>query len=442
MGYIKKLKNNELVGGTDKHTIYPVTSAEAVFEEVSENNFQSQKSINVDRLQRIETLEAHDEDHEGRVSTLEEHDSDHESRVQELEEIMPDTIKSITINGSKTKTYTVDDKGNVDLTIYSDGGQDYEGLTEVVADLRDIVGENPEEPQSGTLLERVDTLEDAVGTGGSVDERINRAIYSYVFELNQDTGHLWLTYDGVPNYTQITLGDKFRGKRCAIIGDSISTFQGTMPSGYANYYPQGNVTSVDHIWWKIVCDTLGMTPVNCSWSGSRVSGNPKGDASAACSDQRILVDAKREGNPDIILFFISCNDWGNEVDLGNWSVDNTIVSGTSTISEMRAAYSLMINKAQKAYPNAKLYCCTILDDAKRDEVDGYPSTNGKNVSTYTWNQSIKQIADAMGVDVIDLHACGLNYANIANFVVDSGLHPNKAGHYLMAQKAISELIAK
>ena len=46
MGYIKKLKNNELVGGTDKTTIYPVTSTEAVFEEVSESNFKSQKFLN------------------------------------------------------------------------------------------------------------------------------------------------------------------------------------------------------------------------------------------------------------------------------------------------------------------------------------------------------------------------------------------------------------
>lgn len=46
MGYIKKLKNNELVGGTDKTTVYPVTSAEAVFEEVSENEFKSQKYLN------------------------------------------------------------------------------------------------------------------------------------------------------------------------------------------------------------------------------------------------------------------------------------------------------------------------------------------------------------------------------------------------------------
>jgi len=30
---------------------------------------------------------------------------------------------------------------------------------------------------------------------------------------------------------------RFYGKNLAIIGDSISTFSGTMPSGYAVYYP-------------------------------------------------------------------------------------------------------------------------------------------------------------------------------------------------------------
>ena len=146
MGYIKKLKSNELVGGTDKTTIYPVTSTEAVFEEITngnESSFKSQKTIN----------------------------GEHDGRIKGLENEMPDTVKSITINGGQ-RVNRVDENGNVDLTIYSDGGQDYEGLTEIVADLRDIVGENPEEPQSGTLLERVDGLEENVGTGGTVDSRI------------------------------------------------------------------------------------------------------------------------------------------------------------------------------------------------------------------------------------------------------------------------------
>ena len=240
---------------------------------------------------------------------------------------------------------------------------------------------------------------------------------------------------------------KFTGKKCAIIGDSISTYNGFMPSSYATYYPAGDVNDVNYTWWKIVCDSLGMTPVNCAWSSSRVTGEPKStSAFPGCSDMRI-TDAGRSGNPDIIIFFIGCNDWANEYGIGTWDVDDAIIddseySPTTVINTFREAYALMVSKAQKMYPSAKIYCCTILDDARRDEDAGYPSTNGNGVTVNTWNQSIKEIGEALGASIIDLHACGVNYANISSYVVDAGLHPNKAGMAKMAEKVISQLIAK
>ena len=63
-------------------------------------------------------------------------------------------------------------------------------------------------------------------------------------------------------------------------------------------------------------------------------------------------------------------------------------------------------------------------------------------SCYEWNQNIVEIANAMGCDIIDMHNCGINYANVVGYTVDSVLHPNEAGHRLMAQKVISELISK
>lgn len=112
MGYIKKLKSNELVGGTDKTTIYPVTSTEAVFEEITngnESSFKSQKTIN----------------------------GEHDNRIKGLENEMPDTVKSITINGG-TKTYLPED-GNVELTIYSPGGEDYPGIAEMVQENKENI---------------------------------------------------------------------------------------------------------------------------------------------------------------------------------------------------------------------------------------------------------------------------------------------------------------
>lgn len=53
MAYIKKLKYNELVGGTDNTDVYPVTSTEAVYGPDNIN----QQTVNEDRLRRIELLE-------------------------------------------------------------------------------------------------------------------------------------------------------------------------------------------------------------------------------------------------------------------------------------------------------------------------------------------------------------------------------------------------
>ena len=148
--------------------------------------------------------------------------------------------------------------------------------------------------------------------------------------------------------------DKFKGKTLGIIGDSISTFQGWLPSDipdydgstYAVYYPHGTLTMVQQTWWYKVAMQLGISPEhisNCSWSGSRVSGDSTSttSAGAACSTRRISDLTLRGFTPDIIICFISCNDWGNtpNVPIGTWKVTDPIPS-EGTITEMRAAYAL------------------------------------------------------------------------------------------------------
>lgn len=247
---------------------------------------------------------------------------------------------------------------------------------------------------------------------------------------------------------------KFKNKKIAIIGDSISTYSGWLPSDvsgydgttYATYYPNGNVNDVSKTWWYMVAKTLGISTANinnCSWSGSKVTGNGASttSASAACSDRRISDLAIRGFNPDIVLVFISCNDWAANIAVGSWSVESPIPAN-GTISTMREAYALMLNKIHIAYPNARIFCCTILDDYRRDATSGWPSNNGNGVSTYAWNRNIIEIANALGCDVIDMNQCGLNYSNIAANAVDTGLHPNANGMVMMAQKVVADLIAK
>lgn len=40
----------------------------------------------------------------------------------------------------------------------------------------------------------------------------------------------------------------FLGKKISILGDSISTFSGYIPSGNAVWYPRGEITSVKDTW--------------------------------------------------------------------------------------------------------------------------------------------------------------------------------------------------
>ena len=40
----------------------------------------------------------------------------------------------------------------------------------------------------------------------------------------------------------------FLGKKISILGDSISTFSGYIPSGNATWYPRGEITSVKDTW--------------------------------------------------------------------------------------------------------------------------------------------------------------------------------------------------
>ena len=246
--------------------------------------------------------------------------------------------------------------------------------------------------------------------------------------------------------------EKFRNVSLAILGDSISTFKGWLPSDlqgydgskYEYYYPSGNVDTVDKCWWHIVASKLGISlsnVSNCAWSGSTVTGthNSDNNAYAGCSNRRISDLALRiNKSPDIIICFISCNDWGSNVQIGDYSTENKPVNS----STFREAYALMLYKIKKAYPKARVFCCTNLDDKRRDAVNDFPSNNASGISTYKWNTNIEEIAKAFGCEIIDLHSCGISLFNISDFAVDTGLHLNTAGHKLMASKVIKELIQK
>lgn len=112
--------------------------------------------------------------------------------------------------------------------------------------------------------------------------------------------------------------DLFGGQvRVSIIGDSISTFAGTMPtSDFKTYYPKldeatgeyYDVQSISDLYWAKVAAqmTNAIIDVNNSWSGSMVSRRPEADYNG--KDYGARVSLYGLGKPDVILIYGGTND--------------------------------------------------------------------------------------------------------------------------------------
>lgn len=231
------------------------------------------------------------------------------------------------------------------------------------------------------------------------------------------------------------------GKKLSILGDSISTYSGYIPSGYATYYPRGDVDDVEKTWWRKLIAMSGMTILkNASWSGSRVSGDTSTTTGAVgCSDARINELKNDTILPDIIICYISTNDWGGGVDVGSFDSTDEIPSDT-VISNISDAYALMLYKLRNAYPNADIYCITSLEGRQTNGDTSYPIINSKGETIHQVNHAISEIAHIFGAKIIDLQTCGIHYWNVSNYTVDGTLHPNNAGTTIIAKTIYTALM--
>lgn len=234
--------------------------------------------------------------------------------------------------------------------------------------------------------------------------------------------------------------NKLYGKKVSIIGDSISTYYGFMPAGYPTYYPNGNVNNSGLTWWRQVINHFGLELLtNASWSGSKVTGDSLGTAVCACSDDRIS-DLKGSNNedPDIILIYISTNDWVWGEKLGSFTSHDDIPSD-GVIDNIADAYALMLYKIRTTYPDAVVYCITNLEGRPAVGDNVFPYENSKGDTIHDVNHAISEIAHIFGCEVIDLETCGINFWNIANYTTDGHTHPNAAGMKIISDTIIDKI---
>ena len=224
----------------------------------------------------------------------------------------------------------------------------------------------------------------------------------------------------------------------SILGDSISTYTGvsnvaTVNStlkGGAIYYNAGTLGVYrGDTWWQQTVDQMDLKLlVNNSWSGSCVFKERSGTVGAYL-DRCVQLHNGEGEEPDIIAVYLGTNDfWTFPNSLGTaGAIDygSLIVEGERTAYAEPAttceAYAIMLHKMKRRYPNAEIYCFTLLPRGNQSE--------SKVQQLQEFNTSLKEIAAHFGASIVDLYNdCGIKAdENFKFYVADNSLHPGPAG---------------
>lgn len=224
------------------------------------------------------------------------------------------------------------------------------------------------------------------------------------------------------------------GKKLSVMGDSISAFQGYIPSGNAPYYTGQNsgVSSYEQMWWQRICDQTGMRRlVINAWSGSKVSG-----IDASISNFVPMSDVSRaqglhteDDDPDIIIVFGGTNDFSKE---------------NADIVTFEDAYHLMINRMQARYKSAKIYCLSLPIFVRTNTDKTGIEKNDEEKTVFDYNEVIRMVSNQRSCEYIDLNGCGITRQNMyPTYAIDYETiptHPNSFGHDVYAKRILSRLL--
>lgn len=201
------------------------------------------------------------------------------------------------------------------------------------------------------------------------------------------------------------------------LGDSISTYKGYIPNGYAYFY-YDQLFPVGETWWKMTQEELGCKlGINNSYSGTCVLKR-YGNGSNSGETLPRLEKCKRTDqiDPDILVVYMGMNDV---------LVDPKDV----TVDEFNKAYHNMIDNIYTLYPDVQLFICTL----------GYDTyyQNKTNLAEHlaqkeAFNQVITNCAKEYHLPLIDFAS-----AFSSSVYLEDTVHPNALG-----MKALSKLATK
>ena len=173
-------------------------------------------------------------------------------------------------------------------------------------------------------------------------------------------------------------------KNVMIFGDSYSTFEGYIPSGYKTYYSttdtRTNVRSVEETWWYMLCEEKGYNLVrNDSWSGSTIgyTGYDGADTSGGSSfitrlEKLIRAGFFEENKIDTIFVFGGTNDsWAN-APLGSFKLSDI---SKNDLYNVLPAIPYFLERLREAAPEAEIV--VIINANLKGEIDDALKTSAE-----------------------------------------------------------------
>ncbi len=257
-------------------------------------------------------------------------------------------------------------------------------------------------------------------------------------------------------------GSPFAGKTVSILGDSISTFDGvsnnvaynpTLGDHFLFYTPDRSddpELEQKDTWWQQVIDTLGMELcVNNASSGTRVRTDINGLVNAGYKERCVQLHNAQGEEPDVILVFMGTNDFTRDnINLGRLknldysAVKAAVDAGDPEPETVYEAYAVMLYKIQKRYPNAQVYCMTLLPRrvtavSGKEDFSQYGQPTG-------FNADLRSIAEHFGCAVVDLENCGIpnDGPDFDYYIADQGLHPGKYGMDMISNAVIKTMLGE
>lgn len=215
---------------------------------------------------------------------------------------------------------------------------------------------------------------------------------------------------------------ELNGKKIAFLGDSIT-------EGYG-------ATSEEKTYWSILGRETGAEVYGYGIGGTTIARRqkldemPKANKYFGSRAGAVVADA------DAIVIFGGTNDLGSGVSMGTHEdrTDNTFCG----------AYHNLICLLRNCYPNAKLLVMTPLHRLNEQVETAGKGAAYPAATLAEYVDTVLAVARLEGVSVLDLYReCPINpaIADHQQHYMPDGLHPNDAGHRLVADCLITAMKA-